>query len=286
MAEGCTFVASPFKASHCKLCFQAKVDHKIPVLKAVTVTPTKSETPSPVTTSSPTPAPTTSTPPVKTYKYQTNPQPVKVEEKVVEQKPVKTYKYQTNPQPVVVHHEKPKPSFSISETVEVEENGVVTTEPVKKSFKPVGGIKMQGFDPNMLVKAAAERRAKKNLDSGELEETQGAAEEVKEETAWEPVPSSESANYRRGPGADILGGGLAAVLQKRKDKEAAHAALSNPNSIASEDVIEEVVSEPVSIPNNNNSNQENDVAPTTETTPITSTPTEETKQDDDDQDWS
>jgi hypothetical protein len=32
MAEGCTFVASPFKPSHCKLCFQAKVDHKIPVV--------------------------------------------------------------------------------------------------------------------------------------------------------------------------------------------------------------------------------------------------------------
>jgi hypothetical protein len=50
----------------------------------------------------------------------------------------------------------------------------------------------------------------------------------------------DSGSYKRGPGVDVLGGGLAALLQKRKQKEDAAEALANPNAQASEIVVEEL----------------------------------------------
>jgi len=270
MAEGCTFVASPFKPSHCKLCFQAKVDHKIPVLKPTTTTAKpvehKPET-KPVVTSTPKsvgvtvekPVNSSSTPhtipsetpissDVETTKQNKEELLKKFnQEKPVETKPeakpVKTYKYQSNPQPTYNPPTENKPKFQpITESV-VEEGGAGEEQPVqpKKVYKPVGGVRMQGFDPSLLVKAATDRRAKKNLDSGELEETQGAGVvEAEPEAKWEPTPLTDSGNYKRGPGVDVLGGGLAALLQKRKQKEDAADALANPNAQASEIVVEEV----------------------------------------------
>jgi len=241
MAEGCTFVASPFKPSHCKLCFAAKVDHKIPTLKTVEVKPVTQKS------TDPTPTPT-ETKPVKTYKYQTNPQPVVVESTPtpVETKPVKTYKYQTNPQPVTIEKPLASNKYAITESIDIVEDKEANPDnqeqqiAPKKVFKPVGGVIMQGFDPRMLAGEALKRRAKKNLDEGALEASQGKGSEPENlEALWEPVPQEPIRPI--GPNLTMLAGaGLQAALQKRKLKEEAAEALSNPNS-ASGSVIEETV---------------------------------------------
>jgi hypothetical protein len=98
--------------------------------KIKTVTP-KPVVEKPVNSSPQTPEPkptTNSTIETKVPKFQ---EVKPVETKPVETKPVKTYKYQTNPQPAYsppVVQEKPKPKFTISESVEVTENGVTTIE--------------------------------------------------------------------------------------------------------------------------------------------------------------
>jgi len=283
MAESCTFVPSPYKPSHCKLCFKPKVDHKIPVLKVEQKPVHAPVHHAPVNATSPTPTPTpVETKPVKSYKYQEY-QPPKLETKPVETKPAKVYKYQLNPQnpqpstpvqetkpvetkpakvykyqlnPQQYHPESNSPKFSISDTI-VEEKpsyNAGTTENVepKKAYVPRGAIKMQGFDPMMLAGEAQKRRAKKNLEEGALEETCGLVKEPekKPEELWE-TPQTVGAT-RIGPGLGMIGGaGLTAALQKRKEKVAAAEALENPNAgnqVASTEVVaEEVVEETISI---------------------------------------
>jgi len=331
MAEGCTFVASPFKPSHCKLCFQAKVDHKIPTLKTVTTKPvehkpvetkpTVTSTPKSVGVDKPVNASTPHQTPTDTPKSENVEVPKhnkaelmskfnqdKPAETKPEAKPVKTYKYQTNPQPAYTAPTENKPRFQPpTEQPTVGEDGApVEDQPVqpKKVYRPVGGVKMQGFDPSMLVNAATIRRAKKNLDSGELEETQGAGVvEPEPETKWEPTPLADSGNYKRGPGVDVLGGGLAALLQKRKQKEDAADALANPNGQASEIVVEEVNQE-VTMPTMNKVFKKIEEAPIVESTPPENLPPiqhhhsepevtynntndqQNTNDEGDDQDWS
>lgn len=325
MAEGCTFVASPFKPSHCKLCFQAKVDHKIPVLKPVTTKPVdplhKPVETKPVVTSTPKsvgvdkpvntsttthniPSDTPISSNVETTKHNKEEllkkfnQEKPAETKPAEPKPVKTYKYQTNPQPVYTPpptENKPKftPPTQSSDAAPNDEAPV--EQAPKKVFKPVGGVRMQGFDPSILVKAATERRAKKNLDTGELEEAQGAGVvEPEPEAVWEPAPLADSGNYKRGPGVDVLGGGLAALLQKRKQKEDAAEALANPNAQASEVVVEEI-SQEVTLPSTPTMNKifaKIEEAPvvveeaTPEPQPQVTENTQQNTEDDGEQDWS
>jgi len=329
MAEGCTFVASPFKPSHCKLCFQAKVDHKIPTLKAVTTKPvdhfkpveTKpvTSTPKSVAVDKPveTIAPTHSIP--TDVPKSENVETTKVnkaellskfsQDKPAETKPepkaAKTYKYQTNPQPAYTPPPtENKPKFApITESVVDDSGAPVEEQPApKKVFRPVGGVKMQGFDPSMLVKAAVDRRAKKNLDSGELEAATGTGVvEAEPEQKWEPTPLAES-GARVGFGAGQLGGGLAALLQKRKAKEEAADALANPNSQAGE-IVEEEVTLPSS-PTMNKVFKKIEESPVVESPPeslppvhhapepepepeVTETTTQQNNNDEDgDQDWS
>jgi len=282
MAESCTFVPSPFKPSHCKLCFQPKVEHKIPVIKPESKpvqTPVNATTSPKENNSS-----TVETKPIKSFKYQSQDYqpPKQVEPKPVETKPAKVYKYQlsqSNPHPTTpVQEVKPvetKPAkvykyqlkdsselnasakFAMTETLEVTENqnkssnshqSGTENEEIKprKVFVPKGAVKMQGFDPRILAGEAQKRRAKKNLEDGALEEAHGLAAEPekKPEELWEPIPTTAT---RIGPGLGMIGGsGLTAALQKRKEKEAAAEALSNPNGVASKET-EEVVVEEVSV---------------------------------------
>jgi len=330
MADNCTFVASPFKPSHCKLCFKAKVDHKIPVLKPVETKPVVHQTPvnvstpssphnsnvvteslqpvkafkplekkqevSPVVESKPAKTykyqtnPQSTTPietkpietkPVKTYKYQTNPQTTPVETKPIETKPVKTYKYQTNPQPYVPDTSN-KLNSSIGEMTEDKDKPTSdqNDEPklvVKKVFKPIGGIMMQGFDPRMLASEATKRRQKKNLEDGALEEAEGKGVEKEPEPQWEPTPLTSSGN-RPGIGIGMLGGAGLAAIQKQKEKVAASEAIANPESAASIDV-EEVVEVSILSPKMKEVNQRieehpHELPPTEVTTYSTNVPTE------------
>jgi len=252
----CTnFTKNPFKPTHCKLCLKPQTEHKrayevfgsslnkkeetsskpeslepkhtVPVVKTREWEPPKAD---PVESSSSDSKPpeeqSVTRKPVNAFKTQLEQQMKQTEPKPADTKPARVYKYQTNPQPVApVQHSGPYHSIYArpDEEVRTESNTEHADDQPKQIAPkkvPVGGMKMQGFDPSMLVNEALKRRQKKNLDDGALEEAHGTAVVKVEEPIEEPIPTNP--NYRVGPGLAMIGGaGLTAALQKRKEKVAA-----------------------------------------------------------------
>jgi len=122
----------------------------------------------------------------------------------------------TKPEEQVVAYDSPRSAYSSERLNESSEDNPQPKSAVKKP--PVGGIKMGGFDPGILVAAALKRRNEKNLAEGALDEKEGTAVEVKtveyEPTPTAPVPRPQQTGFNPMLGGDALN----AALLKRKAK--------------------------------------------------------------------